>query len=177
MDITSRRNLWDILKKIVQGKIVILTTHFMEEAQILGDRIGILSEGKMQVVGTPLELIDKYTNNVNLNIIKHADANEDKIIGHVLQSFGDLDIYFENFNRNILFRIPTNVIEINWKNFFELLDRKLDNLKIKSYEESIYCDDGFYAGHGCHIVQTGSEGCSYSRGSCCRSSSYTESAG
>ena len=136
MDITSRRNLWDILKKIVQGKIVILTTHFMEEAQILGDRIGILSEGKMQVVGTPLELIDKYTNNVNLNIIKHADANEDKIIGHVLQSFGDLDIYFENFNRNILFRIPTNVIEINWKNFFELLDRKLDNLKIKSYSIS-----------------------------------------
>ena len=108
----------------------------MEEAQILGDRIGILSEGKMQVVGTPLELIDKYTNNVNLNIIKHADANEDKIIGHVLQSFGDLDIYFENFNRNILFRIPTNVIEINWKNFFELLDRKLDNLKIKSYSIS-----------------------------------------
>ena len=133
MDITSRRNLWDILKNIVQGKIVILTTHFMEEAQILGDRIGILSEGKMQVVGTPLELIDEYTNSVNLNITKYSDANEDEIIGHVLQSCGDLDVYFENFNRDILFRIPTNPNKIDWKNFFELLDRELDNLKIKSY--------------------------------------------
>ena len=136
MDITSRRNLWDILKKIVQGKIVILTTHFMEEAQILGERIGILSEGKMQVVGTPLELIDKYTNSVNLNITKHSNANEDIIIQYILQTFEGLDVYFENFNRDILFRIPTNVVKINWKSFFESLDEQLDNLKIKSYSIS-----------------------------------------
>ena len=138
MDITSRRNLWDILKKIVSNKIVILTTHFMEEAQILGDKIGILSKGEMQVVGTPLELIDKYTNCVNLNITKHSDADENMIISEILPKFGELDVYFENFYRDIYFRIPTDhpSIKIEWNEFFKFLDKNLEKLKIKSYSIS-----------------------------------------
>ena len=42
MDITSRRNLWDILKRQSEQKIIILTTHYMEEASVLGKRIGII---------------------------------------------------------------------------------------------------------------------------------------
>jgi ATP-binding cassette subfamily A (ABC1) protein 3 len=45
MDTTSRRKLWDMLKKNKTGKIIILTTHYMDEADILGDRIGIMAEG------------------------------------------------------------------------------------------------------------------------------------
>jgi ATP-binding cassette subfamily A (ABC1) protein 3 len=45
MDTTSRRKLWDMLKKNKNGKIIILTTHYMDEADILGDRIGIMAEG------------------------------------------------------------------------------------------------------------------------------------
>ena len=136
MDITSRRNLWDILKRCLAGKIIILTTHFMEEASILGNRIGILSEGKMQCIGTPLELIEKYTNCINLNITKHFNADDDFIIASVLDNFGDLDINFENFNRDILFRIPTDKVRIDWSEFFRRLDSSLDEMKIKSYSIS-----------------------------------------
>jgi ATP-binding cassette subfamily A (ABC1) protein 3 len=45
MDTTSRRRLWDMLKKNKNGKIIILTTHYMDEADVLGDRIGIMSHG------------------------------------------------------------------------------------------------------------------------------------
>ena len=45
MDTTSRRRLWDMLKKNKNGKIIILNTHYMDEADILGDRIGIMAEG------------------------------------------------------------------------------------------------------------------------------------
>ena len=45
MDTTSRRRLWDMLKKNKKDKIIILTTHYMDEADILGDRIAIMSEG------------------------------------------------------------------------------------------------------------------------------------
>ena len=45
MDTTSRRKLWDMLTKNKAGKIIILTTHYMDEADILGDRIGIMAEG------------------------------------------------------------------------------------------------------------------------------------
>lgn len=47
MDTASRRRLWDMLKRNKAGKIIILTTHYMDEADILGDRIAIMAEGKV----------------------------------------------------------------------------------------------------------------------------------
>jgi len=45
MDTSARRRLWEMLKKNKAGRIVILTTHYMDEADILGDRIAIMAEG------------------------------------------------------------------------------------------------------------------------------------
>ena len=52
MDITSRRNLWEILKRQAERKIIILTIHYMEEASVLGGRIGIINSGQMKCFGT-----------------------------------------------------------------------------------------------------------------------------
>jgi len=45
MDTSARRRMWEMLKKNKNGKIIILTTHYMDEADILGDRIAIMAEG------------------------------------------------------------------------------------------------------------------------------------
>ena len=45
MDLGARRALWDMLKNYRRDKIIILTTHYMDEADILGDRIGIMANG------------------------------------------------------------------------------------------------------------------------------------
>tara|TARA_B110000503_G_scaffold103044_1_gene153903 strand:- start:129 stop:389 length:261 start_codon:yes stop_codon:yes gene_type:complete len=45
IDSFSRRQIWDIIKENKNDKIILLTTHFMDEAEYLGDRIGILKEG------------------------------------------------------------------------------------------------------------------------------------
>lgn len=45
MDTSARRNLWEMLKNNKDGRIVVLTTHYMDEADILGDRIAIMAEG------------------------------------------------------------------------------------------------------------------------------------
>ena len=83
MDISSRRNLWDILKRYVGGRIIILTTHYMEEASVLGNRIGILSEGEMKCIGSPLFLIERFGKNINLNLTKELNANNDEIINFI----------------------------------------------------------------------------------------------
>lgn len=45
MDLTARRKLWNMLKNYKNNRIIILTTHYMDEADILGDRIGIMTKG------------------------------------------------------------------------------------------------------------------------------------
>ena len=52
----------------------------MEEASVLGKRIGIINAGKMKCIGTPLFLIERYGKYMNLNITKEEGADNDKII-------------------------------------------------------------------------------------------------
>ena len=70
MDTTSRRKLWDMLKRNKKGKIIILTTHYMDEADILGDRIAIMAEGEVQCTGSSLFLKNRYGVGYNLVIAK-----------------------------------------------------------------------------------------------------------
>ncbi len=58
MDPQSRHAVWDFVKELkTQGKTIILTTHYMEEAQELCDRVGIIDHGKLIALGTPEKLI------------------------------------------------------------------------------------------------------------------------
>lgn len=60
MDPTARRDTWDMIKEFKEDRIVILTTHYMDEADALGDRIAIMSKGKLRCCGTSLFLKKKY---------------------------------------------------------------------------------------------------------------------
>jgi ATP-binding cassette subfamily A (ABC1) protein 3 len=72
MDTTARRRMWEMLKKNKNGKIIILTTHFMDEADILGDRIAIMAEGDVQCCGSSLFLKNRYGVGYNLKIDKKS---------------------------------------------------------------------------------------------------------
>ena len=57
LDVIARRELWEVLRRL-KGKVtIILTTHYMEEAEALSDRIGIMKEGKLLALGTAGELM------------------------------------------------------------------------------------------------------------------------
>ncbi len=59
LDVIARRELWATIKKLKGSVTVILTTHYMEEAQELSDRIAIMAKGKLRALGTADELIEK----------------------------------------------------------------------------------------------------------------------
>ena len=56
MDPHSRRSIWALLREQREGRTIVLTTHFLDEAEILSDRIAIMAEGKLRCVGSPLFL-------------------------------------------------------------------------------------------------------------------------
>ncbi len=61
MDPMSRRAVWDFIRELkASGKTVILTTHYMEEAQELCDRVAIIDEGRLIELGSPKELMEKH---------------------------------------------------------------------------------------------------------------------
>ena len=72
MDLQARRNLWNMLRAYRNDRIIILTTHYMDEADILGDRIGIMQDGKLVTVGSSLFLKKRYGVGYNLTIVKQS---------------------------------------------------------------------------------------------------------
>ena len=144
MDITSRRNLWDILKRLSDGRIIILTTHYMEEASVLGKRIGIINAGKMKCIGSPLFLIEKYGRFMSLNITKDVGAINNDIVEFVKSLAKNVE--YEILSEEIMFRVPVKddnneekklkkIIDI--PKFFKEFDENIDRLKISSYSVSM----------------------------------------
>jgi ATP-binding cassette, subfamily A (ABC1), member 3 len=76
MDPFSRRFTWNVIRHYRQNRIIILTTHFMDEADILGDRIAIMSEGKLSCVGSSLFLKKAFGFGYQLTIEKN------QVVGH-----------------------------------------------------------------------------------------------
>lgn len=60
MDPQARKITWDVLKKYREGRTILLTTHSMEEAEALGERIGIMVDGNVKCCGSPMFLKNKY---------------------------------------------------------------------------------------------------------------------
>lgn len=71
LDPQARRNLWDIVDNVkCQGKTIILTTHYMEEAQYLCDEVAIMDQGKIISQGSPIELIEKHGGGIIITLPK-----------------------------------------------------------------------------------------------------------
>lgn len=72
MDPLARRELWDLLASLRKGRTMLLTTHYMDEADVLGDRIGIMSLGKMQCMGSSQFLKTTFGSGYKLIFDKEA---------------------------------------------------------------------------------------------------------
>jgi len=69
LDPQARRNLWDVLRNInARGKTVVLTTHYMDEAESLCDRVAIMDKGKILQLGPPAELVRNLDAPVRISV-------------------------------------------------------------------------------------------------------------
>jgi ABC-type multidrug transport system ATPase subunit len=60
LDLESRNAFWEIIRGFKQNRCIVLSTHHLEEAEKLSDRIGIISEGKLLVLGTSQYIKNKF---------------------------------------------------------------------------------------------------------------------
>ena len=59
LDVLARGELWDMIRALKGRMTVILTTHYMEEAEALSDRVAIMKSGRLLLTGTPAEIMDR----------------------------------------------------------------------------------------------------------------------
>jgi len=85
LDIQTRRKIWGYIKKIRKdfGMTVFISTHYMEEADNLSDRIGIIDHGKIQVIDTPKSMKSTIGNEIISFNLVDGKANQDAIIDQI----------------------------------------------------------------------------------------------
>ncbi|KAI3949646.1 hypothetical protein MKW92_026942 [Papaver armeniacum] len=104
MDPYSMRSTWQLIKKIKKGRIVLLTTHSMDEADVLGDRIAIMGNGSLRCCGSSLFLKHQYGVGYTLTLVKSAPGASvatDVVYRHVPLATRLTDVGTE-----ISFRLP-----------------------------------------------------------------------
>jgi ABC-2 type transport system ATP-binding protein len=91
LDAQSRRNIWEIAERLkAEGRTVLLTTHYIEEAENLCDRVAIIDHGKIITEGTPADLIK--TSGISHKIMfKTENRLSEKIINSLTEKHGELE--------------------------------------------------------------------------------------
>lgn len=99
VDVQLRHDLWDIIKRMNEGgTTVLLTTHYIEEAERLCDRVAILDEGEVVEVSTPDELMGRGTDTIRVKLSEALETVPEMANGDVELTVKDGDLVVETRN-------------------------------------------------------------------------------
>ncbi|GAM27253.1 hypothetical protein SAMD00019534_104280 [Acytostelium subglobosum LB1] len=123
IDPANRRYIWKLIKSIKKDKLILLTTHSMEEADALGDKILIMDQGQLSGCGTSLHLKDRYGSGYKLHLITtDLEKTQEFVRSHLP------DAALDRINSmNIIYTIPT--MDQNFSNFLKLLATNTNNIE------------------------------------------------
>ncbi|KAL2920141.1 hypothetical protein HK105_200207 [Polyrhizophydium stewartii] len=84
MDPVNRRHVWSFIEKFKRGRVIILTTHSMEEADVLGDEIAIASKGRLLAINNSIVLKTKFGTGYRISVV--TDQSEAARVKDIVQS-------------------------------------------------------------------------------------------
>ncbi|XP_071520079.1 phospholipid-transporting ATPase ABCA3 [Panulirus ornatus] len=134
MDPGARRLIWDLLQQERVGRTILLTTHFMEEADLLGDRIAIMADGIVQCCGSSLFLKRNYGAGYHLIIVKEKDCDVHTITDVVQAHIPDAELD-QNIGAELSYVLP-NADVSKFEALFLQLEKQKEDLKISSFGAS-----------------------------------------
>ena len=136
MDTSARRKLWDMLKNYKNDRVVLLTTHFMDEADYLGDRIGIMGDGKLKCLGRPLFLKTKFGVGYSLTIVKKNINDPSEPIKALVKKHVPESKLLSDVSAEVALQLPLEAVP-KFQDLFKNLDSNLEELRISTYGVSV----------------------------------------
>jgi ATP-binding cassette subfamily A (ABC1) protein 3 len=143
MDPMSRRKIWDLMRSHKQGKAMVLTTHFLDEADILGDRIAIMAKGKLFCVGSSLFLKSRfgigYTLTISLDLRRsnpaHPSSASEDLKDLVCSSVNDAELFAVSAGE-VSFTLPF-ASSHQFSKLFDVLEKDRRKLGVGSFGVSV----------------------------------------
>uniref|UniRef100_A0A8D2QDF4 P-type phospholipid transporter n=1 Tax=Zonotrichia albicollis TaxID=44394 RepID=A0A8D2QDF4_ZONAL len=143
VDPYSRRGIWELLLKYRQGRTIILSTHHMDEADILGDRIAIISHGKLCCVGSSLFLKNQLGTGYYLTLVKKdvdsslsscRNSSNVSAISNLITKHVPEARLVEDIGHELTYVLPYKAAkEGAFVELFHEIDDRLSDLGISSY--------------------------------------------
>lgn len=135
MDPASRRDTWELLRQHKHDRTLLLTTHFMDEADILGDRVAILAQGQLQCCGSPLFLKCKYGAGYHMVMVKQPHCQVEEITD-LITSYVPHATLESNAGAELSYVLPKESTH-KFEPLFSELELRRDELGIASYGASV----------------------------------------
>ena len=136
MDTSARRYIWELLKTYKNDRIIILTTHFMDEADYLGDRIGIMGDGKMICCGSSVFLKNKFGVGYSITFAKQSQEQSSNPIIQTIAKYVSEYKILTNVATDLTIQLPLSFIE-KFPALFNELDDKKGSLGFVEYGISV----------------------------------------
>uniref|UniRef100_A0A8C9AW22 ATP binding cassette subfamily A member 3 n=1 Tax=Prolemur simus TaxID=1328070 RepID=A0A8C9AW22_PROSS len=135
MDAISRRAIWDLLQQQKSDRTILLTTHFMDEADLLGDRIAIMAKGELQCCGSSLFLKQKYGAGYHMTLVKEPHCNPEGISQLVYHHVPNATLE-SSAGAELSFILPKESTH-RFESLFAKLEKKQKELGIASFGASV----------------------------------------
>lgn len=135
MDPYSRRFTWNVIRKMAPGRTIILTTHFMDEADLLGDRIAIMADGKLRCAGSSLFLKQQFGVGYMMAIEKGPNFKTKKVMGLIRGAIPEAE-ELSNVGTELTMQLPLSASE-RFQGLFEQFDDQKTALDIVNYGVSV----------------------------------------
>ncbi|XP_065780156.1 phospholipid-transporting ATPase ABCA3 isoform X3 [Muntiacus reevesi] len=135
VDAISRRAIWDLLQQHKSDRTILLTTHFMDEADLLGDRIAIMAKGELQCCGSSLFLKEKYGAGYHMTLVKEPHCNPEGI-SRLVQHHVPNATLESSAGAELSFILPKESTH-RFESLFAKLEKKQKELGIASFGASV----------------------------------------
>ncbi|CAD6219606.1 unnamed protein product [Miscanthus lutarioriparius] len=110
LDPASRNNLWNVVKEAKKNRAIILTTHSMEEAEVLCDRLGIFVDGDFQCLGNPKELKARYGGTYIFTVT--TPPEQEMEVEHLVRQFSPSANKIYHLSGTQKFELPKQEVKI-----------------------------------------------------------------
>ncbi|XP_067940214.1 cholesterol transporter ABCA5-like isoform X2 [Watersipora subatra] len=131
MDPYSRRHLWSLLKNSREGRVILLTTHFMDEADVLADRKAVISKGRLQCAGSSLYMKNKFGVGYQLTLLVE-DARKQEVLGSLIAEVIEDSTHKRTFGKEITYNLPIQQ-SAKFSDLFMALESHKEELSVTSY--------------------------------------------